>query len=161
MATARERGQPATSKSTRSIGPASQGWKPIVMSHHFLARPCAAESDCPETPPCHCRERCFCPSLPGAPKPCWAAYRRNHRHRRHCRTITLDAIDVLDGTPVIDLKPYFASTDALPDATPGRSVKMIADTGRQRAIAKALTALLPLAPYADTEGSVPKPTQNT
>lgn len=28
---------------------------------------------------------------------------------------------------------------------------MIASTGRQRAIAKALTALLPLAPYADTE----------
>jgi hypothetical protein len=28
---------------------------------------------------------------------------------------------------------------------------MIASTGRQRAIAKALTALLPLAPYSDTE----------
>lgn len=28
---------------------------------------------------------------------------------------------------------------------------MIAQTGRRRAIAKALTALLPLAPYADTE----------
>jgi tRNA-Thr(GGU) m(6)t(6)A37 methyltransferase TsaA len=37
--------------------------------------------------------------------------------------ITLDGIDVLDGTPVIDLKPYFASTDSIPDATPGRSVK--------------------------------------
>jgi len=24
---------------------------------------------------------------------------------------------VLDGTPVIDLKPYFASTDAVPEAT--------------------------------------------
>ena len=30
--------------------------------------------------------------------------------------IGLDAIDVLDGTPVIDLKPYFASIDAFPDA---------------------------------------------
>lgn len=29
----------------------------------------------------------------------------------------LDAIDVLDGTPVIDIKPYYASTDAVPDAT--------------------------------------------
>ncbi len=28
--------------------------------------------------------------------------------------ITLDAIDVLDGTPVIDVKPYFAGTDAPP-----------------------------------------------
>lgn len=35
-------------------------------------------------------------------------------------TLTLDAIDVLDGTPVIDLKPYFASIDAFPDALPPR-----------------------------------------
>ncbi|WP_395451325.1 tRNA (N6-threonylcarbamoyladenosine(37)-N6)-methyltransferase TrmO [Aminobacter sp. UC22_36] len=35
--------------------------------------------------------------------------------------IELDAIDALDGTPVIDLKPYFASVDAFPDATrPGK-----------------------------------------
>lgn len=32
-------------------------------------------------------------------------------------TIELDAIDALDGTPVIDLKPYFASVDAIADAT--------------------------------------------
>ena len=31
--------------------------------------------------------------------------------------LTLDAIDVLDGTPVIDVKPYYASTDAVPDAS--------------------------------------------
>jgi tRNA-Thr(GGU) m(6)t(6)A37 methyltransferase TsaA len=34
--------------------------------------------------------------------------------------LTLDAIDVLDGTPVIDLKPYFASIDSFPDAAPPR-----------------------------------------
>lgn len=34
--------------------------------------------------------------------------------------ITLDGIDVLDGTPVIDLKPYFASTDSIPHAKPER-----------------------------------------
>ncbi|TIU50888.1 MAG: tRNA (N6-threonylcarbamoyladenosine(37)-N6)-methyltransferase TrmO [Mesorhizobium sp.] len=33
--------------------------------------------------------------------------------------IDLDAIDVLDGTPVIDIKPYFASTDAIAEATVG------------------------------------------
>jgi tRNA-Thr(GGU) m(6)t(6)A37 methyltransferase TsaA len=32
-------------------------------------------------------------------------------------TLELDAIDVLDDTPVIDIKPYFPSTDACPDAT--------------------------------------------
>jgi tRNA-Thr(GGU) m(6)t(6)A37 methyltransferase TsaA len=31
--------------------------------------------------------------------------------------LDLDAIDVLDGTPVIDIKPYFASTDAIAEAT--------------------------------------------
>ncbi|WP_292659482.1 tRNA (N6-threonylcarbamoyladenosine(37)-N6)-methyltransferase TrmO [Mesorhizobium sp.] len=31
--------------------------------------------------------------------------------------VELDAIDVLDGTPVIDIKPYFASTDAFAEAT--------------------------------------------
>lgn len=30
--------------------------------------------------------------------------------------LELEAIDVLDGTPVIDIKPYYASTDAVPDA---------------------------------------------
>ncbi len=34
--------------------------------------------------------------------------------------LTLDAIDVLDGTPVIDIKPYFASIDAFPDAVIAR-----------------------------------------
>jgi tRNA-Thr(GGU) m(6)t(6)A37 methyltransferase TsaA len=33
--------------------------------------------------------------------------------------ITLEAIDVIDGTPVIDIKPYFASTDSIPGATGG------------------------------------------
>ena len=31
--------------------------------------------------------------------------------------LTLDAIDVLDGTPLLDLKPYFASVDSVPEAT--------------------------------------------
>ena len=31
--------------------------------------------------------------------------------------LLLDAIDVLDGTPVLDLKPYLPSIDAFPDAT--------------------------------------------
>ncbi|MDI6028008.1 tRNA (N6-threonylcarbamoyladenosine(37)-N6)-methyltransferase TrmO [Corticibacterium sp. UT-5YL-CI-8] len=30
--------------------------------------------------------------------------------------LEIDAIDVLDGTPIIDLKPYMASIDAFPDA---------------------------------------------
>lgn len=33
----------------------------------------------------------------------------------------IDGIDVLDGTPVIDIKPYYASADAVPDATVARA----------------------------------------
>ncbi len=35
---------------------------------------------------------------------------------RTAGTITIDAIDCLDGTPLLDVKPYYASTDAVPDA---------------------------------------------
>ena len=35
--------------------------------------------------------------------------------------ISLDAIDVLDGTPVIDIKPYYPSTDSIADARTTRA----------------------------------------
>jgi tRNA-Thr(GGU) m(6)t(6)A37 methyltransferase TsaA len=35
--------------------------------------------------------------------------------------LSIDAIDVLDGTPLIDVKPYFPSIDSYPDATPSGS----------------------------------------
>jgi tRNA-Thr(GGU) m(6)t(6)A37 methyltransferase TsaA len=35
--------------------------------------------------------------------------------------LRLEAIDALDGTPVIDIKPYFASVDSVPEATVARS----------------------------------------
>ncbi len=33
--------------------------------------------------------------------------------------LSVIGLDCLDGTPLIDIKPYFASTDAVPDATVG------------------------------------------
>jgi len=33
--------------------------------------------------------------------------------------LTIVGIDCLDGTPLLDIKPYFASTDAVPDAIVG------------------------------------------
>jgi tRNA (adenine37-N6)-methyltransferase len=35
---------------------------------------------------------------------------------RSAGILVIDAIDTLDGTPVLDVKPYFASIDAFPDA---------------------------------------------
>jgi tRNA (Thr-GGU) A37 N-methylase len=34
-------------------------------------------------------------------------------------TLSVVGLDCIDGTPLIDLKPYFASTDAVPDAHVG------------------------------------------
>ena len=34
-------------------------------------------------------------------------------------TLSVVGLDCLDGTPLIDIKPYFASTDAVPDAVVG------------------------------------------
>jgi tRNA-Thr(GGU) m(6)t(6)A37 methyltransferase TsaA len=39
--------------------------------------------------------------------------------RREGRVLHVDGIDVLDGTPLLDIKPYVPAFDALPDATPG------------------------------------------
>jgi tRNA (Thr-GGU) A37 N-methylase len=33
--------------------------------------------------------------------------------------LSVVGLDCLDGTPLIDIKPYFASTDAVPAATVG------------------------------------------
>ncbi|HEX9322083.1 MAG TPA: tRNA (N6-threonylcarbamoyladenosine(37)-N6)-methyltransferase TrmO [Xanthobacteraceae bacterium] len=38
---------------------------------------------------------------------------------RNGRVLSVMGLDCLDGTPLLDLKPYFASTDAVPDAVVG------------------------------------------
>jgi tRNA-Thr(GGU) m(6)t(6)A37 methyltransferase TsaA len=38
---------------------------------------------------------------------------------RNGRVLSISGIDCLDGTPLLDIKPYFASTDAVPDAEVG------------------------------------------
>ena len=44
--------------------------------------------------------------------------------------LALDAIDALDGTPVIDVKPYFASIDSVPEATAVSARQRNAPDGR-------------------------------
>jgi tRNA (adenine37-N6)-methyltransferase len=39
--------------------------------------------------------------------------------RREGRVLHVDGIDVLDGTPLLDVKPYVPSFDAFPEATVG------------------------------------------
>ena len=37
----------------------------------------------------------------------------------HCNELSVVGLDCVDGTPLLDLKPYFASTDSVPDASVG------------------------------------------
>ena len=41
------------------------------------------------------------------------------RRASRARKLTVIGLDCLDDTPLLDLKPYFASTDAVPDAVVG------------------------------------------
>jgi len=38
-------------------------------------------------------------------------------------TLTVVGLDCLDGTPLIDIKPYFASVDSVPEAVVGWNAK--------------------------------------
>ena len=41
--------------------------------------------------------------------------------------LSVVGLDCLDGTPLIDIKPYFASTDSVPDAVSGGTRRTRAD----------------------------------
>lgn len=49
------------------------------------------------------------------------------------RTLTLRGVDFLDGTPVLDIKPYVPYADAFPDAKAGWIDAVDQDTGRHSA----------------------------
>ena len=44
-------------------------------------------------------------------------------------TLSVVGLDCLDGTPLIDLKPYFASVDAVPDAVVGHAQQAASTVG--------------------------------
>ncbi len=54
---------------------------------------------------------------PVRPNPIAASVVRLIERKR--RVLLVAGLDCLDGTPLLDLKPYFASTDAVPDAVVG------------------------------------------
>ena len=69
--------------------------------------------------PRHYAERrgTFALRSPVRPNPIAAAVTRLQRIDGN--TLTVIGLDCLDGTPLLDLKPYFASTDSAPDASVG------------------------------------------
>ena len=75
-----------------------------------LASPGAAQSDCAETAPCRLDRKAFsrC-ARRRVPTRSACMSRASLDIDAHIGNAALDAIDALDGTPVIDIKPYFAS----------------------------------------------------
>ena len=45
-------------------------------------------------------------------------------------TLHVVGLDCLDGTPLLDIKPYFASTDSIPDARVGWHAERKADSSK-------------------------------
>jgi tRNA-Thr(GGU) m(6)t(6)A37 methyltransferase TsaA len=54
---------------------------------------------------------------PARPNPIAMSVARLVRIDGNCLSVV--GLDCLDGTPLLDIKPYFASTDSVPDATVG------------------------------------------
>ncbi len=62
---------------------------------------------------------CFALRTPVRPNPISLAVVKLHYCDREAGTLTVKGIDCLDGTPLVDIKPYFASTDSVAEAHVG------------------------------------------
>lgn len=117
MAAAREAGQPARLLIDEAYRPGLMGlerashaialtWLDRSARNLIVQKPRHAE----------CASGVFSLRSPARPNPIGLHVCRilaiDHRNG----VVELDGIDVLDGTPLVDIKPYFASTDSIPDA---------------------------------------------
>ena len=59
---------------------------------------------------------CFALRTPARPNPIGMSIVRRSSLGLAAGLITVEALDWFDGTPLLDIKPYYASTDAYPDA---------------------------------------------
>ena len=118
MAAARETGQPATVE----IDPQwRQGLLGLERCSHVAVLTWLDRSrrDLILQKPRHAQEPqgTFALRSPVRPNPVGLHVVRLVRVDHEAGLLHLEAIDVLDDTPVIDIKPYYASTDAVADAT--------------------------------------------
>ena len=101
-------------------------WEPALHGHRALLAPRrvlldgqgAARSRGPGAGPSRQGPRHLCAALAGAAEPD-RHERGQARQGRRQHGSRWSALDCLDGTPLLDIKPYFASTDSIPDAVTG------------------------------------------
>ncbi|UIJ73039.1 tRNA (N6-threonylcarbamoyladenosine(37)-N6)-methyltransferase TrmO [Aurantimonas sp. HBX-1] len=112
---ARERGQPATVEIDAAFRPALQGLAAGAYVH-LLTWLDQATRDLALQVPRHASgpRGSFSLRSPVRPNPIGMHLVRIDAIDPVAGILTIDAIDVLDGTPLIDLKPYLASVDAPP-----------------------------------------------
>ncbi len=114
---ARERGQPAVLELSEPYRP---GLAALSGTSHAIVLTWmdrAPRNIILQNPQHHGAKRgVFSIRSPARPNPIGLHVVRIERIDEQSGKLFIDAIDVLDGTPVIDLKPYYASTDSVPDA---------------------------------------------
>ena len=120
MAAARETGRPATVELDVAYRPGLAGLHKVshVMVLTWLDR---APRNLIVQKPRHAPapRGTFALRSPARPNPIGLHVARLVALDAEAGILHLEAIDVLDGTPVVDIKPYFPSTDAVADATVG------------------------------------------
>jgi tRNA-Thr(GGU) m(6)t(6)A37 methyltransferase TsaA len=124
MAQARERGMPATVEIAPDYRPGLDGLEGVshVAILTWLDR---SQRNLIVQKPRHAPhpKGVFALRSPARPNPIGLHVARLVSLDTAAGILTLDAIDVLDKTPVIDVKPYYASTDSVPEATVARDEK--------------------------------------
>jgi tRNA-Thr(GGU) m(6)t(6)A37 methyltransferase TsaA len=122
MRAARERGKPAT---VLIDSPYRPGLRGLETASHVIVLTWLHRSprDLIVQKPRHAAESkgVFALRSPVRPNPVGLHVARLLSIDVEAGQLGLEAIDALDGTPVIDIKPYFASVDAVPEATLVRS----------------------------------------
>ena len=122
MRAAREEGRPATLDIAEPWRPALSGLKRashvIVLGWLQTAR-----RDLLVQSPIHAKtpSGTFALRSPARPNPIGVSVARLVRLNVGGGVIELDALDWFDGTPLLDIKPYFPGNDAIPDATVGEA----------------------------------------
>ena len=118
MAAAREAGKPARIELNQTFrrGLLGLGGYSHVVILTWLDR---SQRNLIIQKPRHAQERrgTFALRSPARPNPIGMHVARIVAADAAAGVIEIDAIDVLDGTPLVDVKPYYATIDAFPDAT--------------------------------------------